>query len=299
MTQSLTPYADYLLQLDLEGSNLHSVEAKSVRESDLDVLYVHQTGGRNDPPSSNFILALPLSDIGRGRFDFGAGAFEAELGPGDVLVEPPGVACLYDIPDHAEVRAFAVSLSCAWTREVLSAVAGRSLSDFGRLHAQAVRAPHITHLVEDLWRTERAGRTRGGLYAEGAMLSLLGALLQLSGQPELEKRERLDLRDRRIRRAIEWIDAHLTTELRLADIARVAGLSPSSLARVFKSLLGLTPIQYVQQRRVERAKVLLREEAVSIIEVAAAVGYENPQHFATLFKRLVGTSPSSYRRSAK
>lgn len=104
MTQSLTPYADYLLQLDLEGSNLHSVEAKSVRESDLDVLYVHQMGGRNDPPSSNFILALPLSDIGRGRFDFGAGAFEAELGPGDVLVEPPGVACLYDIPDHAEVR---------------------------------------------------------------------------------------------------------------------------------------------------------------------------------------------------
>jgi transcriptional regulator GlxA family with amidase domain len=69
-----------------------------------------------------------------------------------------------------------------------------------------------------------------------------------------------------------------------------------SLKRRFKAATGTTLIEHVQNLRVEEAKQLLETQQISVDEISAEVGYEDPAFFRRLFKRLTGLTPSEYRR---
>ena len=97
-------------------------------------------------------------------------------------------------------------------------------------------------------------------------------------------------------RALDYIEANLDREVRLADLAAVAGLSLFHFARAFKAQLGVPPHRYVLERRIERARRLLADRRRPVIEVAAACGFASPSHFATAFRRQSGMSPRAYRR---
>ncbi|HET6831984.1 MAG TPA: helix-turn-helix domain-containing protein [Solirubrobacterales bacterium] len=80
------------------------------------------------------------------------------------------------------------------------------------------------------------------------------------------------------------------------EMARWSGLAPRTFKRRFKLATGHTPISYVQQIRVERAKRLLETCDVPVEEVSWSVGYEDPASFRRLFKRLTGLAPGAYRQ---
>ena len=95
---------------------------------------------------------------------------------------------------------------------------------------------------------------------------------------------------------IEFIDAHIDGDLSLETLAAQAAISPLYLARAFKSAVGQSPHQYVLERRVERAKELLRNTDSPIVEVALSTGFSSQSHLSNRFQRLVGVSPAAYRR---
>jgi AraC family transcriptional regulator len=99
-----------------------------------------------------------------------------------------------------------------------------------------------------------------------------------------------------VKRLVEHMEAHLDEDVPLSGLATLVGLSPFHLCRTFKASLGLPPHRWLQARRVERAKALLSDPVPSIIDVAAAVGYENPGHFAKIFRRETGVTPREFRR---
>jgi transcriptional regulator GlxA family with amidase domain len=80
------------------------------------------------------------------------------------------------------------------------------------------------------------------------------------------------------------------------EMVRWSGLAPRTFKRRFKLATGDTPIAYVQQVRVERAKRMLETTGESIEEISWAVGYEDPASFRRLFKRLTGLTPGAYRQ---
>jgi AraC family transcriptional regulator len=106
---------------------------------------------------------------------------------------------------------------------------------------------------------------------------------------------RVGLVDRRIRRAIELMHAHLNRELPLEEIAAAAFLSPFHFARLFKKLTGASPHAYLATLRVARAQALLAETDLSISEVSARVGYSSPSHFTKAFRQATGLAPRAYR----
>jgi AraC family transcriptional regulator len=106
---------------------------------------------------------------------------------------------------------------------------------------------------------------------------------------------RVGLVDRRIRRAIELMHAHLSRELPLEEIAAAAFLSPFHFARLFKKLTGASPHAYLAALRVARAQSLLAETDLSISEVSARVGYSSPSHFTKAFRQATGLAPRAYR----
>jgi AraC family transcriptional regulator len=82
----------------------------------------------------------------------------------------------------------------------------------------------------------------------------------------------------------------------VSGLAAVMGYSPDHFARLFKRDFGITPYQYVLNRRVERAKSLLRARGLSIAEVAMTCGFSTQAHLSSAFKARVGTTPGAYRR---
>jgi AraC-like DNA-binding protein len=101
-----------------------------------------------------------------------------------------------------------------------------------------------------------------------------------------------------LRRAHDLIDRDYADALDLDAMAREAGYSKYHFARTFAMAYGETPRAYLTRRRVERAKNLLRTANLSVTEVCFLVGFESLGSFSSLFRRLVGQSPSAYRESS-
>lgn len=101
----------------------------------------------------------------------------------------------------------------------------------------------------------------------------------------------------RLRRVLDYIEAHLAYTLTLDALAGVACLSPFHLSRSFRRAMGVGLHRYVVQRRIDRAKQLVLDSDLAIAEIAAAVGFESAAAFSTRFRQFVGQSPSSLRRN--
>jgi AraC family transcriptional regulator len=106
---------------------------------------------------------------------------------------------------------------------------------------------------------------------------------------------RFGLIDRRVRRAVELMHAHMDRELALGELARAAHLSPFHFARLFKKVTGAAPHAYLASLRIERAQTLLATTDASVTEVGARVGYGSPSHFARAFRQSTGLTPRAFR----
>jgi AraC family transcriptional regulator len=103
------------------------------------------------------------------------------------------------------------------------------------------------------------------------------------------------LAPRRLRLVQEYIEANLSGEITLADLAAIAGVSNTHFCRAFHKSTGIASHQYVIRRRVERAKALLAEGELPIAQIALAAGFGNQSHMTTHFRRVVGTTPRRFR----
>lgn len=102
-------------------------------------------------------------------------------------------------------------------------------------------------------------------------------------------------RDESILALQDWIEANHAEPLGLERMAAQAGLALRTLKRRFGAATGLSPIRYLQQVRVDRAKKLLLATPLSIREIAYEVGYENVSFFVRLFRKEAGDTPSHLR----
>lgn len=102
-----------------------------------------------------------------------------------------------------------------------------------------------------------------------------------------------------LRRARDLMDRRYAEPLDLDTVAAAAGYSRYHFVRAFRTAYGQPPGRYLSQRRVERAKDLLRSVNLSVTEVCFLVGFVSPGSFSARFKEIVGMSPSEYQRSAR
>jgi AraC family transcriptional regulator len=99
----------------------------------------------------------------------------------------------------------------------------------------------------------------------------------------------------RLKRVIEYVDAHLSDRISLPELAAVAGLSRMHFASQFRVATGIRPHEFILRRRIRRAQELLQHTDTTIVEVALSVGFQTQPHFTTVFKRLVRCTPRRWR----
>jgi AraC-like DNA-binding protein len=113
--------------------------------------------------------------------------------------------------------------------------------------------------------------------------------------PPTTGRRRMPLQKWRMKRVVDYVDAHLSRRITLANMSAAAGLTRMHFAGQFRAATGMRPHDYVLQRRIDRAQELLRDPKLTLVDVALSVGFQTQAHFTTVFKRLAGQTPHRWR----
>ncbi len=101
----------------------------------------------------------------------------------------------------------------------------------------------------------------------------------------------------RISMCKEYLNDNISNPVSLEKISKHVGISKYYLHRLFKELLGITPLEYLTTARLNRAQNQLRHSSLSILEIAISCGFEDTAYFSNIFRRHIGVSPTQYRNS--
>jgi AraC family transcriptional regulator len=158
--------------------------------------------------------------------------------------------------------------------------------------------PLIERLGSALLSASEVGGAHSELYADSLSLTIVARLLALYGEgPSSTAKKNVDALPKwRLRRAVDFMEAHADKRISLADLAQAVGLSRMYFAAQFRKATGMRPHEYILWRRINRAKELLATTDSSIVEVALTVGFNTQAHFTAVFKRFAGSTPHSWRQ---
>jgi AraC family transcriptional regulator len=132
------------------------------------------------------------------------------------------------------------------------------------------------------------------LYGEGLLNALLVALFGIEPR---EGRRRSPLSRRQLQRVQAYIEDHCLENIRLSNLADIAGLSQSYFSHAFKAATGIAPYRWHMQARIRQVQALLMRKQTSLTEVAAVAGFSDQAHFTRVFKQHVGVTPAAWLRN--
>jgi len=157
--------------------------------------------------------------------------------------------------------------------------------------------PTIGHIALALKAEVETGCTTGRLYGESLATALVMRLIQnySAYKPQILANSN-GLTKYQLHQVIDYINTHLEQNISLTQLAKVATISQSHFARLFKQSMGMTPHQYLIQQRVERAKMLLYKRQVPIADIALQCGFANQTHLTKRFRQLIGITPKAYQK---
>jgi AraC-like DNA-binding protein len=145
--------------------------------------------------------------------------------------------------------------------------------------------------LSDIFSTPLQGKLRS-MFVEGKVLELIALQLGQSTAPEkITKRSDVDV----FHDIKKFLDQHFKDDLSLKGIARTFGLNEFKLKKGFKTQFQTTIFEYIHDLRMIHANHLLRDDKMFVNEVSSIIGYKNPNHFSTAFKRRFGISPSAIK----
>jgi AraC family transcriptional regulator len=189
--------------------------------------------------------------------------------------------CIYD---HT-----VVFLNADFVRERLGAVISKSVLAFS--------SDRLIRGLVDVCSEAASPDAAFSLFADGWVYQAIAQIAWIAGvNVECDSSEHGGLSARNLRRIEEFLDANFSEAVTLSDLAAVAGLSTRHFLRAFRESKGITPHQYLIDRRIDAAKKLLHETDESASSIALACGFSSSQHFSTTFRRCTAFSPSSFRK---
>jgi AraC family transcriptional regulator len=158
----------------------------------------------------------------------------------------------------------------------------------------------MLHLMQAMLPALERPHEVSSLYLDSIFLAVRDHIAEAYGDFTTKAtRDRLGLTARQLRQALEYIEANLSQDVSLADVANASATSVSSLARGFKTALGISPHRWLLNRRIALAQRLIYKGATPLNEVAISCGFADQSHLTRVFVRSVGSSPAVWRRNAQ
>ena len=153
----------------------------------------------------------------------------------------------------------------------------------------------VHSILRELWH--EAQNAKSGYEMMVASLYLqFTVLLQRKMKSEIDFSESTNIR-REVTFIKNYIDRHYMENLSLDEISEIANISKYHMVREFSKYMGISPIAYLAQRRIDEAKILLSSTNVSILDIANDIGFSSSSYFSQRFKASTGMTPLQYRQS--
>jgi AraC family transcriptional regulator len=214
---------------------------------------------------------------------------------GDIDIIPARIDAHWEIHDQNDT-----ALILALPPSLLDTVAEEHGFDPRRVEIRnrfQIRDPQLENICWALKAEMEANYPSGRLYTDSLAISVASRLVSThSSIAQPRAAQRGGLGGRRLKQTLAYIEDHLSEDLSLTRIAAITGISPSHFKTLFRESAGIPVHQYVIQRRIERAKDLLMQDKLSIVEIALATGFSHQSHLARHMRRSVGLSPRAMKR---
>ncbi len=245
-----------------------------------------------DPPLPEYVFTQGLTANFDVLIDMGDGVRENRIASLDTFgVVPPMTETRFRVAGPHCLRTLAIP---AGTMSRLFEESGLDADAFSAFYATTRPHERAARLLDEMWRaSERVGPT-ANLWLDGLTMQFLAVMAETPALSPVGNAPREDVR---VRRVLEYVEAHLGEALTVAELAAVATLSPAQFSRAFKATVGDTVWRHVQVRRCERARELLTTTGLPIVEVARRCGFAHQSHLTQALGRYCGRTPGQLRRS--
>jgi AraC-like DNA-binding protein len=224
--------------------------------------------------------------VEEGTFDFSVGSLSGRSFPGDLVFCPPGVVFKRKSLGSIAFHVFEFVLQEESNGLLMGLPVGKvTVSDIGRLTSTYT-------CLRRTWQ-EHGYHSRKMSYTSHMLLDLL----YMSDRERHLAQQRTKHVDPLVERALALIHQHLFDEVSMQQIAGDLGILPSEFTRRFRYAYGMTPMEYTTQKKLEKAKRLLRETNETLELIAGRCGYENGAYLSRVFRAKTGMTPSSFRKN--
>ena len=291
------PTYSSLTEFYSEGRQASFVRAHKSPGAILDMLELARPGGDRSIPAVPELLLVQVARGGwRTRGNSGGGHFDVTSENGDLYLAAPNFASSINISMHHQIRK--LTFSTAQWGSVLNEAAGGAFSlESLQLYRGPFRSHTIPTTLRNLWALSYEDGAPSRLLARAAGCEILAELCRLSGAPLAPARGGLAPWAKR--RCLELMQARLSEDISLDELAAEARLSPFHFSRMFKESVGVPPRVYLTRLRLEKACELLETTDLPVTEIAMEVGYSSNQVLSRQFVKHRHMTPSNYRRAVR
>ncbi|MBQ7371585.1 MAG: helix-turn-helix transcriptional regulator [Blautia sp.] len=272
-------------------------ETPDYQSSDTQIVLYHNNEYENYPPHwhTSFELIMPLEN----GYRVNCGEETFTLREGDILIICPSMIHELFAPETGERIIFQPGLQKISIKEMnlLTSV----LSPAFLITPEEY--PQIIDRIRQLMLEIEGEYFSGASYAEASVFSKFLEMMVLIGRNhKVFTRQSLGQTDTRQREYVEkflfitsYIDEHFAEDLTLEDVASLAGFSKYHFSRLFKMYTDNSFYKFLNQKRIDHAKILLADPNLTVLEVATQSGFASLSAFLRMFKQLNHCTPTEFR----
>ncbi|WP_319446894.1 MULTISPECIES: AraC family transcriptional regulator [unclassified Mycobacterium] len=250
------------------------------------------------------VRSLAFCVVAQGRKSVRTNGFEYEYDPFNYFVFNCGMQTEIEILEGSVEKPFlslVLQIDPTIVRRVSAAMREREAAVFALPAARQERADaYVSPLDQNMMgailrflRSVNTGADRRVL-APMYLQEIVYRLLQAEQCHHLIDSASSEIDVNPVSAAVDYVRAHMNQRVTVNEMAERVRMSPSAFAHHFRESIGVSPYQFVKRVRLERARVLLVEEGLSVRETARQVGYSSLSHFISEFKRRYGVTPRGY-----
>jgi AraC family transcriptional regulator len=285
--ESSADYFGEVAQTTSKGLCWKSIQIYQCTERSNDVSF--GKGGKNT-------LTLDLTGTLRHLTEMDGIIEDRATAPGEICAVPAGLSARFAWEVNGESqRSIMVEFDQELFKRFCPEIASDSFIGGHLLPSNYAPAPTLASLISVLSRELEESGSRGLLFAETAkrLFALEVAAAKWSRIPSpLQAGGSFD---RRVHRAIEFVESNFRSNISLLQLTAASGLSTTRLIHLFRQTTGHTPYAYVVHRRIRHAVYLLKNTDMPISHIAVDVGFSDQQHMTHQFRRHMRRTPLSYK----